>query len=359
MTTKMKAVVCGTAFGRFYLRALAMHPGIELVGILSRGSEVSARYAREMRISHYHSVDAVPKSVTLACVVVRAGVSGGNGAEIACALLRRGIHVLQEHPLHPDELAHCLRTAYQHRVRYDVNAFYPHVRPVMRFLQAAELLRKQQPISYLEGVCGAQVLYPWLDMAARALGRVQPCQLTLSEPAQTGPYTCLQGDIGGVPVTLRVQNQMHPGDADNHALLLHRMTLAAESGVLTLADTHGPALWHPRLHTHRDATHRLVLEGAGTERLAALSSTILTGSEPDTFRDVFDSQWPQAINRAVATFIASMGNPVLAQRQSAWAVGVTTCWHQISTLLGPPALIAPDAPPVVALCQQLCQQEVE
>lgn len=359
MTVKMQAVVCGTAFGRFYLRALARHPDIELVGILSRGSEASARYAQEMHIAHYHSVEALPETITLACVVVRAGVSGGSGAEIACALLRRGIHVLQEHPLHPDELALCLRTAHQHRVRYDVNAFYPHVRAVMRFLQAAALLRKSQPIVYLEGACGAQILYPWLDMAARALGRVQPCRLALSQPAQTGPYTCLQGDIGGVPVTLRVQNQIHPGDADNHALLLHRMTLVAESGVLTLADTHGPALWHPRLHTHRDATHRLVLEGLGTERLAALSSTILPGSEPDTFRSVFDTHWPQAINRALGMFIASIGNPALAQCQSAWALGVTTCWHQISTVLGPPTFIEPSEPPVVALDQQLSPQEAE
>ncbi|MGL9719599.1 Gfo/Idh/MocA family oxidoreductase [Symbiopectobacterium sp.] len=359
MTSKMKAVVCGTAFGRFYLRALAIHPDIELVGILSRGSETSARCAYEMGIAHYHSVDALPDTVTLACVVVRAGVSGGSGAEIACELLRRGIHVLQEHPLHPDELAHCFRTAHQYGVRYDVNAFYPHIRAVMHFLQAAALLRKQQPIAYLEGVCGAQVLYPWLDMAARALGRLQPCRLTLTQPAHTGPYTAIQGDIGGVPVTLRVQNQIHPGDADNHAFLLHRMTLATESGVLTLADTHGPALWQPRLHTHRDATHRLVLDGPGTERLAAMSSSTLPGSEPDTFRSVFDTQWPQAINRALDAFIASIKNPALAQSQSAWALSVTRSWHQISTLLGPPALIEPATPPEVALCQQLCQQEAE
>ncbi|MBT9429445.1 MULTISPECIES: Gfo/Idh/MocA family oxidoreductase [Symbiopectobacterium] len=151
MTSKMKAVVCGTAFGRFYLRALVIHSDIELVGILSRGSEASARCACELGIAHYHAVDALPDKVTLACVVVRAEVSGGSGAEIACALLRRGIHVLQEHPLHPDELAHCFRTAHQYGVRYDVNAFYPHVRAVALFLQAAALLRKQQPIAYLEG----------------------------------------------------------------------------------------------------------------------------------------------------------------------------------------------------------------
>ncbi|MCW2479383.1 hypothetical protein [Candidatus Symbiopectobacterium sp. NZEC135] len=76
-------------------------------------------------------------------------------------------------------------------------------------------------------------------------------------------------------------------------------------------------------------------------------------------RAVFDTQWPQAIHRALDAFIASIGNPVLAQHQSAWALSVTRSWHQISTLLGPPALIEPGTPPEVALCQQPCQQEAE
>ncbi|MGG2142248.1 hypothetical protein [Symbiopectobacterium sp. RP] len=151
---------------------------------------------------------------------------------------------------------------------------------------------------------------------------------------------------------MRVQNQIHLGDADNHAFLLHRMTLATESGILTLADTHGPALWQQRLHTHRDATHRLVLDGPGTERLAAQSSSTLPGSEPNSFRVVFDTQCPQAINRALDAFIASIGNPALAQSQSTWTLSVIRSWHQISTLLGPLALIEPATPAEVALCQQ-------
>lgn len=39
------AIVCGTSFGRFYLRELAANPDIELVGILSSGSADSAGYA--------------------------------------------------------------------------------------------------------------------------------------------------------------------------------------------------------------------------------------------------------------------------------------------------------------------------
>lgn len=344
-----KTIVCGTSFGRFYLRALARHPRIQLVGILSRGSETSERLAKEMNIAHYCTIANLPADIDVACVVVRAGVSGGSGADIAHALLTRGIHVLQEHPLHPEELASCLRVAHQCNVRYDVNGFYPHVAPIGTFIRGAELLREQQPVCYLEGVCGAQVLYSWLDVVGRALGQLRPLNLALMTPAQVGPYTCLYGDIGGVPLTLRVQNQIHPTDADNHALLLHRIMLTAESGVLSLADTHGPALWTPRLHTHRDVTHRLVLEGAGTERLDVLSCEALPGSEPDTFRRVLDVSWPQAINCALDAFLMSIGDQVLAQRQSQWTLGVTACWHHLLTLLGAPTLISPPAPPVLPL----------
>lgn len=189
-TPRRRAIVCGTSFGRFYLRALANNPAIELVGILSSGSAASAGYARELNIAHYTSVASLPADIDLACVVVRAAVSGGKGAEIACQLLSRGFHVLQEHPLHPDELADCLRAAHQHRVRFGINAFYPFVAPIRRFLEAAEILRQRQPVQYIEGVCGAQVLYPLLDVIARALGKLRPAQLALMEPRQVGPYTC-------------------------------------------------------------------------------------------------------------------------------------------------------------------------
>ena len=53
--------------------------------------------------------EVVDADVDIACVVVSGGINGGPGAELARALMARGIHVLQEHPLHHDELADCLR----------------------------------------------------------------------------------------------------------------------------------------------------------------------------------------------------------------------------------------------------------
>ena len=344
MTGKARAIVCGTSFGRFYLHALASHPDVELTGVLSTGSAASKAQAARFGVAHYTSPGELPEGIELACVVVRAGVSGGPGADIACALLERGIHVLQEHPLHPAELAQCLRTAHRHRVRYDVNAFYPFVSPIARFQQAAALLFQQTPPLFIDAMCGGQVLYPLLDVAARAVGGLRPAALRLVEAAPHGPYRNLVGEIGGVPATLRVQNQIHPADADNHALLLHRLTIGCESGILALADTHGPVIWSPRLHTHRDATHRLVLQGPGTERLDLPSSEVLPDTAPGSFRDVFDRTWPEAIGRAVSDFVAGWSDPARAQRAAQWTTGVAGFWHQVSTVLGPPDLIYPETP---------------
>lgn len=87
-----------------------------------------------------------------------------------------------------------------------------------------------------------QVFYLLLDVIGRVTGKLRLAQLALAQPANVGPYTCLQGTMGGIPLTLRVQNQIHSADADNHVLLLHRLTIACKSGVLALADTHGPAI---------------------------------------------------------------------------------------------------------------------
>lgn len=40
------------------------------------------------------------KDFDMACVVIRSTAVGGKGTEIAGALLEKGIHVIQEHPVH-------------------------------------------------------------------------------------------------------------------------------------------------------------------------------------------------------------------------------------------------------------------
>ncbi|WP_302872169.1 Gfo/Idh/MocA family oxidoreductase [Nocardia mangyaensis] len=362
---KPKVVVCGTAFGRVYLRAVHDDPDLELAGVVSRGSAASAGYAKSYGVPHYIGVDELPDDIDIACVAVRAGAAGGDGAKLAQHLLRRGIHVLQEHLLHPDELTDCLRTAREHGVRYRLNAFYPHLPPVRLFLAAAEILRERGRPLHVDAVAGSQVVYSLLDIIGRAVGGLRPWAIADPVPVpadiaaltdSSPPYTPLHAVIGGAPVSLRVQNQIHPGDPDNHALLLHRLAIAFEGGVLSLADTHGPVLWSPRLHTGRDATGRLVMGGPGTERLDVSSTEILGAAGEPTFRTVFDQMWPGSVGVALGELRADIADPGRSTAAAQWAATVTALWQRLTTALGPPELIRPPDPEPVPLPELLAQR---
>ncbi|WP_280402777.1 Gfo/Idh/MocA family oxidoreductase [Nocardia carnea] len=357
-----KVVVCGTSFGRVYLRAVHEDPEVELAGIVSRGSAASLAYAKSYGVPHYRGVEELPGDIDIACVAVRAGAAGGDGAKLAQSLLSRGIHVLQEHLLHPDELAGCLRTARENGVCYRLNSFYPYLAPVELFLRAAELLRERQRPLHVDAAAGGQVVYSLLDIIGRAVGRLSPWAVcdpapvppelaALADPPM--PYSQLTAVIGGVPVSLRVQNQIHPADPDNHALLLHRLAIAFEGGVLSLADTHGPVLWSPRLHTARDATGRLVMSGPGTQRLEVPSTQILGPTAGPAFRTVFDELWPGSIRVALGRLRADIAEPSRTRVAGQWAMTVTAIWQRLTTVLGQPELIRPDTPAPVPLPELL------
>ncbi|MCA1701893.1 MAG: Gfo/Idh/MocA family oxidoreductase, partial [Actinobacteria bacterium] len=223
-----RVLVCGTKFGQLYLQALSTG-SFGLAGVLAQGSNRSRACADHWGVPLFTRVDDVPPDVRLACVVVRGGLLGGPGTQLALSLLDRGVHVLQEHPVHYDELAACLRRARANSVAYRLNSFYVHLEPVRRFLAvAAELFQRQRPL-YVDAACGFQVAYALLDIIATAIGRVRPWGFAepVEMPTSTRaliplpvPFRSLDGVIGGVPVTLRVQNQLDPSDPDNYAHLL-------------------------------------------------------------------------------------------------------------------------------------------
>ncbi len=348
-------VVAGTAFGRIYLDAVRSAPeSFELVGILASGSAYSAECARRHGVPLYTSPEDVP-AVDIACVVVRSGTLGGRGSELTRTFLRRGIHVLQEHPVHAEEIADCLRAARAGGAAYSVNTLYPHLRPVRRFLAAARALRERQQIAYIDAACNSQVAYPLLDLLGRitggfrpwAFGELQPFPFADLNSAQ--PFQSLHAVVGGVPVTLRVQNQVDPDDADNHSFLLHRISLGCEGGVLSLADTHGPVLWNPRLHAGRDATGRLVMAGPGTERLGVRTTVPLGDEEPGTYHDVFADLWPDAVAESLRELCRDIDEPSRRAATGQWALGVSTLWRDLTATIGIPELISPGVPAQIPL----------
>lgn len=345
-----RVLVCGTNFGRFHAEAVLRRPDdYQLAGILARGSAASRQYADRLGVPFHTDVDALPGDIDFACVAVGSAISGAAGTELAGALMARGIHVLQEHPLHLDEFTASLRTARTHGVQYRVNTHYPHVASVRAFIEAARRLRERQAPLFVDAATPIHLLHPLVDILGSALGGLRPWRVGEPAPAETGhPFRAVHGVIAGVPLTLRVHHQLDPADRDNHALLWHRVAIGTEGGVLTLADTHGPVLWSPRLHAYRDQDHRFVLDGPETAHFAMPTTSVLGPHTPGTFRDVFSDQWPDAIGRVLDELRAAADSGGDVLRSAQYDLTVCRIWSEIAARLGPPEIVRPPAPRPIA-----------
>ncbi|SEI50973.1 Gfo/Idh/MocA family oxidoreductase [Pseudomonas sp. NFACC07-1] len=350
---RKRVIVAGTAFGRIYLQALARaHDRYQLVGILSRGNAYSRACAEHYGVALYETVEQVPDDVDIACVVVRSGATGGVGGDLAQQLLRRGIHVLQEHPVHHREIAVCMQAARQGQAAYAVNTLYPNILAIRRFLAVAAYLHDHQGLAYIEAACNSQVAYPLLDILGRLAGGLRPWTFAAPAPAFAGqPFTRLDARFNGVPISLRVQNQVHPKDPDNHSFLLHRLEVGCEAGVLSLADTHGPVLWNPRLHASRDSTDRLIMTGPGSERLAGPTMVLLDPQVPKSYQQVFNQVWPDAVSIALDELCRDIDEPPRRLRSGVWATEVAMAWREMNNLIGMPVLIEPPVPRALPLAE--------
>ncbi|MDX3387668.1 Gfo/Idh/MocA family oxidoreductase [Streptomyces niveiscabiei] len=346
-----RVVVCGTGFGRVYLSAFR-EPGPEfpfrLTGVLGRGSARSKACAERYGVPLLTDPDDVPALADLACVVVPNGVGGGEGAALAQRLMDQGVHVLHEHPIHRVELAACLRSARANGVQYRLNTFYPHLAPVRRFLAAARHLAGRQELLYAEGACAIHVAYDLVDILGQALGGLRPWQFTGPAPGG-GPFSTLEGRLNGVPVTLRVLNQLDPEDPDNHTHLLHRAALGFSGGTLTLASTHGPVLWSPALPAPRGDDGELDFDSEA-HRLVRLPSVQPVGpAEAPTHREVYTEVWPEGVRRALRAMAGAAGAGEDPLRAGQYHLTLSEIWEDLTARLGYPELVRRPAPePVTA-----------
>lgn len=144
----LKVLVCGTNFGRVYLKGLERcGDKFKIAGIFSHGSTQSKQEAEKYGVPLITDLNEVSKKdFDMACVVIRSTAVGGKGTEIAGALLEKGIHVIQEHPVHYNDIVKLLKVAKENNCVYQVNSFYPNVKNVQEFIvKSNKLLKKSRP----------------------------------------------------------------------------------------------------------------------------------------------------------------------------------------------------------------------
>jgi thiazolinyl imide reductase len=352
-----RVVVCGTGFGRVYLSALRRQGmPFELTGILARGSARSQACARHYQVPLYTEAGQLP-ATDIACVVVNAGLNGGRGAELAQDLLARGVHVLQEHPLLGTELSGCLRQARRSGVVYHLNTNYVHVDAVACFIGAARRLLDRQAPLFIDALSNFGVLYTLADILGQALGGVRPWSLTASQqpPGRAAEVLrTVNGMLRGIPATLRIQNQIHPGQRDSGPHIMHRVTLATEGGNLLLANTQGPVLWSPKLHMPADYPDAVSIDASSAAHLDLPSVTCLTGSAVPSYRQVIGDQWPQAAGRALLELRRAIIEDEDPLPRGQYHLALCELTADITAQLGPPELATAGPPEIMQANALVC-----
>jgi thiazolinyl reductase component of yersiniabactin synthetase len=303
-----RVLIAGAKFGEVYLNAfLRPQTGLELIGLLARGSRRAQQLAHDFGIPLYTSLEKVPDNVDIACVVVRSTVAQGEGSQLAAQFLRRGVHVLQEHPLHPDDVARLRALAKERDLVYWVNSFYPHVPAGRCWIEQASrissLLDGQMPCSaYL--TTSRQLLYSTLDLLLQACGVVDGGAVRVE--ALDGGDDCFAPLKlvlpGGCQATLRLQTYQDPSDPDMFSLVMHQASLAWPSGYLTLEASYGPVLWTGVFHDpQHGSSDRTIYRHANTGGCYGQPTSMLLHDAPKTWRDAFEIDGATGIEHTLRT----------------------------------------------------------
>ncbi len=332
---KLKVVVCGTGFGRFYIRGIREFTDrYRLVGIISRGSSQSKRLAEKLQITLFDDYTKVTKQdADVVCVVVRTGVVGGEGTEIAKHFLEKGIHVVIEQPIHYEDILGCYRIANKNNCTFHVESFYPYLQTTRAFISTANrLLEKAEPV-YLETACSLQVLYPMLDVVGLVMGGFKPVKIDRKKTVQHGLFTDLYGEIKGVSWNLRIQNEMDTTNPDNNFHLFHKIRLYTVAGCLEMTESHGDIVWTPRYIIPKDEDG--ILTPYLDETLLKLKLTEQAGIEPVNIETMFEELWPKTIayfmDRIYEVMTGSVNNSRIIQHN----IETGKLWNEVGSCIGP------------------------
>ena len=352
-----RIVVCGTRFGEHYLSALtAENSGFELAGIVARGSERSKALAKHFGVPLFPDIDAIPDGlVDMACIVVRTALFGGNGTKLAEAFLQRGIPVLQEHPVHPGEVARLKRLAKRNGAHYHVNTFYPYLPAGSRWIDyVSQAMRGGiHPPQFLELTTSPQLLYSSLDLLGRAIGGLKSFSLDGSLNPEKSPFHIFTGQVNDIPFSLNFQSFLDPSDPDHHSLIMHKMSAIWPEGTVQLANSFGPVLWSSALYApnydRNDLSASYILspeKHRDCRYYTQPSAQPLGDAAGAPVRDVVVHQFPIAIRTAVSELHAAIEASASSEWQGDdYLFSLGQAWLKIMQQAGQPKSVSMPPPP--------------
>ncbi|MBB4267125.1 Gfo/Idh/MocA family oxidoreductase [Roseospira visakhapatnamensis] len=358
ISQKKKILIVGAKFGEVYLNAfLEDHPWIAPVGLVARGSPRARRLAHAHAVPQYTSVEDVPGPIDGACVVVRSAIVGGDGTRLAETLLARGVSVLQEHPVHPDDVQRLQDAAQGNGLSYRVNPFYRHARAPRTFIRAAREVQAQtgQAPVFARFMTSRQLLYSMLDLICLALAW-NPATVSVRLSGKVGPFQGLLLEAADRRADLLLQTTMDRDDPDQHSLVMHSGQLLWPSGTLTHVATFGPVVWSPTLYMTGHLDDRMCLyQDAARIGLNAPTGRVLADAAA-CWSDAFERDGAEGVRCALEEWLhpgtTGDGTARAATSDPAYDLALSRLWHHVMHCAGPIAY-EDHEPPVRVDCGRL------
>jgi len=355
-------LVCGTNFGKIYLSALIKeNPDFRLAGIFAKGSNRSKTIAEELNVKLYTSIDEIPKNIDIACVVVKSTILGGQGTSLSIELLKRGINVIQEHPVHAGDIRQCFKAANENGCHYHVNSHFIHVKPVRIFIDYVKKTVMHERPLFIDAC--TSLIYSTIDIIGHALGRLDPFEFNppveWSDSAKSAmetdflPFKCIQGVIGGVPVTFKLQNYFDPEDLDHNYLIMHRISIGSESGNTTLLSSHGPVIWTEgySVPVKNGDSQKLTGDVNSLRYYQSLltdfsqpTSVVFSEKKGPSYNDVASIYWPEAVLSALNDMKQQIETGATSKWKSYdYLISLSEMWVEIMKHFGKPVFMKIDA----------------
>ncbi len=240
--SRMQVLVCGSNYGRAYIRALAREPRkFQLAGILARGSLRSHQVAALRGVSLYQSADELPDNINLACTAM-----SSDALPVVLQLIERGIHVLCEHPYPPSALKRLMALARKRGVQFQVNGHFVNLPAPGAFIRDCQRAVRLARPEFVEVMATERSLYGALDILTTAIGTLRPFRVNVL--SRKTKFVLLEGTLGRIPARFSVQvsgkkRRGRLADGSPGYLLDQRLTVAFPAGLLTMLSVAGPVVW--------------------------------------------------------------------------------------------------------------------
>ena len=337
---RLKLLVVGAKFGETYLNAfLCPNPDIELAGLLSTGSERSKKLAHSFGIPLYTDISQVPEDIDIACVVVRSTVVGGEGTALVTEFLKRGVHIIQEHPVHSDDVVKLQQLAHKNKCVYWINSCYAHTTAGQCWIKNThhimEHLNEGSPV-FVNFTTSRQLLYSSLDLLLQAC---KEKDVDISVVDNKNPlFSLINLNFPNFTATLRLQKYMDPKEADFHSLVMHRLSIGWASGYLSLESSYGPVLWTSSLYDekHNENSNSLYLRNDKKckEFLSNPITTVLH-SAPKNWGEAFEVNNAGGVTEVLRLLVDYLnGNSVPYAFDDEYQIFLSELWQKILRYAG-------------------------